>query len=329
MKKTYLAMALAMSVGVVSAQDAAESSTESSTSSVELMKSKNGQVIPAEAGEWSLGIEATANISSFFGQNAAGTFGAANIPSPVSTFSPNRPQVIVSVKKMLDESTAARVRFGLDLWRNADKAPVMASAIIPRNQYATFLDDWEIRRNTSLYLSAGIEKRRGKGRLFGIYGGELVGGLSRGSLTYQYGNAISNDYKTVSTHITNTTFPTTPTFGVAYTHNFSNNVISFNSSGFEYGARMKEQTGGTAYMIGLRGFVGVEYFIFPKISLGGEFGYMLNYQTTSVINQTYEFWNPDINGVGEYKRDVKGNYGSRWAAGFENLNGRINLNFYF
>ena len=45
-------------------------------------------------------------------------------------------------------------------------------------------------------------------------------------------------------------------------------------------------TKSSALGIGARGFVGVEYFVLPKISIGGEFGWGLGYQTSSATRST-------------------------------------------
>ncbi|MCS7004758.1 MAG: hypothetical protein NZM38_05470 [Cytophagales bacterium] len=329
MKKIYFTTAVvAMAVSIAPAQDTSESSSET----VELMKSKNGYVIPAEEGDWSIGISGTSNVRNFFmSSNTVGSFFQAPYPTPSNAnYAPASSGIVVSSKKMLDANTAIRLRLGADIWRDADKATTVASSL-NSPKYATFVDDWMIRQNTALYLAGGLEKRRGKGRLFGIYGGELVLGMSSLSIEFQYGNPITNDFKDVST-LSN---PLAITNASAFTSDFGlNNVIApaAHPSVFPHGARMIEQKGGRGLLVGARAFVGVEYFIFPKISLGGEFGYMLNYQTTFITTQTFEYWNPDINGVSTYKRDIEPigrNYGSRWSAGFENLSGNISMNFYF
>jgi hypothetical protein len=41
--------------------------------------------------------------------------------------------------------------------------------------------------------------------------------------------------------------------------------------------------------LGVRGFIGAEYFLFPKISIGGEFGLGVGYQRTGNGTVTVEF----------------------------------------
>ncbi len=53
-------------------------------------------------------------------------------------------------------------------------------------------------------------------------------------------------------------------------------------------ARVTERKNGTYFTFGLRAFIGVEYFILPKISLGGEFGWGLGLRTGGKTTTTYE-----------------------------------------
>lgn len=98
----------------------------------------------------------------------------------------------------------------------------------------TYVDDKTTMKATNIALSGGLEWRRGIGRLYGFYGAEA--GMSMGSATteFKYGNPISTD-------------------------NPVNQQLSA-KSGLNFG-------------LGLRAFAGVEYFVLPKISVGGEFGW--------------------------------------------------------
>ncbi len=46
--------------------------------------------------------------------------------------------------------------------------------------------------------------------------------------------------------------------------------------------------------LGLRGFIGAEYFIFPKIAIGGEFGWGLALRTVGKSTTKYETWNNNL-----------------------------------
>ncbi len=80
-------------------------------------------------------------------------------------------------------------------------------------------------------------------------GGELMLGYENMDLSYEYGNAITIDNQN----------PSTSNFG----RNTSASVLD--------GYRLLNQSVDGVLQLGLGGFVGVEYFIAPQISIGGEF----------------------------------------------------------
>src|SRR5690606_21841534 len=89
------------------------------------------------------------------------------------------------------------------------------------------------------------------------------------------------------------------------------------------GVRQTEIEGATTFLIGARGFIGVEYFFTPKISIGGEFGYTLGFQTEGKNVVTTEQWNPSTQSVHTIKTDAyPGGTGfTSVGAGLDNLNG--------
>lgn len=141
-------------------------------------------------------------------------------------------------------------------------------------------------------LKAGMEWRRGKTRLQGFYGAEA--GLALGSSTKKntFGNALS----------------------------------AANTS-----SRISEVKDGTQFGLGVRAFIGAEYFILPKISIGGEFGWGLALTTTGEGSTTSESWD------GTKVKSVTNTTGGSSSFGFqsENLNsvfgsaGAIKLTLHF
>ncbi len=83
--------------------------------------------------------------------------------------------------------------------------------------------------------------------------------------------------------------------------------------------------------IGVRGFVGVEYFFAPKISIGGEFGWGINFLSTAKGSSETEVW--DGTGVKTTETESAGDsqfhVDTDNLAGVDNLDGSINLLFYF
>jgi len=116
----------------------------------------------------------------------------------------------------------------------------------------TQVDNKRTISGSDIGLTAGKEWRKGKTRLQGFYGAEAEIDLSSNSTSYTYGNPLS---------ASNTTSRTT------------------------------ESKSGSTFGIGVRGFIGAEYFIFPKMAIGGEFGWAICLASTGEGQNTTESWN--------------------------------------
>lgn len=303
MKKIFsLFFTLTIISGVALAQTASDS----------VLRSKRGFIILPEANEWALGISANpffTYLGNIFNNTANNNAPTVNYTSNSvgSIFTNANNNVAIFGKKMIDAHTAYRARFNVSSGTTINKATIAQDQVTPNPSIPAFVDDWQKVSRTTVVLSAGMEKRRGKGRVQGIYGAELVIGFTSGKTTYQYGNPFSLNFNTPgSTNFTG-----------------SNNAQNA-------GSRVTENKSGASFLVGARGFVGVEYFIAPKISLGGEFGYMLGFQTTGKSYLTTESWNSTTNTAQKIKTDSYNNNGlSSIGIGLDNLNGSINLLFYF
>lgn len=182
-----------------------------------------------EAGDIAISIDAVP-ILDFFG-NLIGGNGLNTAPN-FDFVTPNQSFV---VKYFVEPNKA--YRFGLVLGHRAVTNYTEVPAL-PLASPVTYVNDKVTNRNTELGLSAGLEWRRGYGRLYGVYGGEAGLSVASRKNSYKYGNVLSDDNALV-------------------------NRLASRSFGVEYG-------------IGARAFAGVEYFILPKISLAGEFGWGLS-----------------------------------------------------
>lgn len=112
----------------------------------------------------------------------------------------------------------------------------------------TSIDDKITVTNSNIGLSLGKEWRKGKTRLQGFYGAEAGLYLSSTSTANEYGTALS----------------------------------ASNSP------RTTEFKGGMGLDIGVRGFIGAEYFIIPKIAIGGEVGWGVGLSSTGESETTRE-----------------------------------------
>ncbi len=152
-------------------------------------------------------------------------------------------------------------------------------------------------------ITIGYEKRKGSGRLQVSYGAELNFSLSNYDYKYAYGNAFSN----LDTDPTSTS-----DFINSYSYQTTNRPIEV------------EQNNGIG--IGIRAFTGIEYFIFPKISIGGEIGlgYMNNFYGKH--KNSIENWDYSSNSV-KISNDETKNSSSNINTDI--LNGQIFLMFHF
>lgn len=239
------------------------------------LTSKKGEPYLPEAGEWGLGIDATPFL------NYAGNFFGKTSSNSAPTFGFLGSAQTITGKYFSDAQTAyrgsLRIGFGSNTSREmvADRSQTLSTTNYP-NADPMVENEWK-HSQTNIGLSGGIEMRKGKTRLQGYYGGELGIFLGTNKDKFTYGNALS----------TSTNAPVNVASADEFTG--ANNIESgLPITGINGNARVTERNNGTTFSFGLRGFIGVEYFLFPKISLGGEFGWGLGLTTVGKTSTTYE-----------------------------------------
>ncbi|MFN5345818.1 MAG: hypothetical protein ACK5B3_01225, partial [Bacteroidota bacterium] len=82
-----------------------------------------------------------------------------------------------------------------------------------------------------------------------------------------------------------------------------------------------EAKAGSTFNLGIRGFIGVEYFFAPKMSLSGEFGWGLGLSSTGASETTVTFAGTTTT--------TTGGKSSSFGLDTDNAGAAINLNFYF
>lgn len=142
-------------------------------------------------------------------------------------------------------------RVGLRLGLGSNSTTTKVSTI-PSTTPTAYVDNVSTVSGSNIGLTAGMEWRKGKTRLQGYYGGEAGIALGSTMTTNKYGNIIS-----------------------------SSNPVS----------RTIENNSGGTFGIGARAFVGAEYFVLPKISIGGEFGWGITLATIGEGSLKTEYWN--------------------------------------
>jgi hypothetical protein len=213
MKKIILTAAAVFAFSFANAQD---------------LTSKKGEPYLPEAGDWAIGFNAD-NLFDYVGNAFSGktnnTIGSVGNNGWNGTF----------VGKKFTSATKAD-RYLVDFGVNT------GSTTTPTGPTT------EIKSSTSgfnLAVGLGKEWRKGKTRLQGFYGADLVLGLS------------SNGTKTEFTD------SATPA---------SNITTKF--------------TSGLGFNVGARGFLGAEYFIFPKIAIGAQYTYNVSINVAGASKTT-------------------------------------------
>ena len=196
---------------------------------------------------------------------------------------------------------AYRVKFAANMSSTTQNTFVTDQTVL--NPTAADVVEDKTTANLSHYaLSVGFEKRRGSGRLQGYYGADFFTEYKNGSSSSTYGNALDAGHT---------------------------------------GIRTVDTDNGAALSFGLRGFVGVEYFIAPKISLGGELGWGVAYQMGFDGSATTEEWDAHANDVksetvkngGADDQFLLGSTGATQGffetSGWLGLGGNVNIIFHF
>jgi hypothetical protein len=150
---------------------------------------------------------------------------------------------VVVGKYFVDASTAYRAKLGVNYVTN--NVGTLLGVSTGGTEYIQTAKN----KTTNIIIGGGIEKRRGHNRLQGFYGAELL--LQIGS-------------------------PTTTT-GLEYDADLKTAVDSMGAAP----VRSLGVTKSSAFGVNVRGFVGVEYFVLPKISIGAEFGWGLGFSSSS------------------------------------------------
>lgn len=264
MKKSILALAVVLGASSTFAQD---------------LTSKKGENFLPEAGDYAISINANPLL------NYVGNFFGGNGLNVAPTFGFNSTNSAILGKYFVEDGMAYR------LGVNIGFSSVTERALVGKVGSSTgeMVEDTKKSSTSGIYLTGGLEWRKGTTRLQGFYGAEVGVGFGGGMKeAYTYGNDFD--------------FTTNPT---------QNNGVDG-----ALDVRENKTKGGLTF--GLRGFIGAEYFIIPKLSLGGEFGWGLGIagtgEATTTVNQ--------LNTAGtalEDKTNVTASKGSSFRLGTDNM----------
>jgi hypothetical protein len=268
--------------------------------------SKKGEPFLPEAGDWAVGIDAVPFLDyfgNFFNQNGNS--------APTAEFTNSNFAITGKYFKSADLAYRASARFGI--LADNQKAFVPEFSTTPTN---TTVEDKYSRNFNNLYVSLGLEKRKGNTRIQGFYGAEAGIGFGTEKHTFEYGNGITPQ----------NTSPVRSEFVLE----FQNDPTEITNVD-ELGAYMTEYKKGTTFRLGARAFVGAEIFLFPKWSLGFEYGFGMGYSYTGNSTIIAEQWTVPVGGSTEQFVTTVTDQGGTSAFRIDNDNtgGSLFMFFYF
>lgn len=233
-----------------------------SSAFAQTLTSKKGEPYLPEAGDWAISFDVDP-IFNYVGN----AFNHSDNSAPAVGFV-NDEHTIIG-KKFTSATDAMRFLVRLGFTNRTDKNTIDATgapAVFPNVPGTT--EDKRKMGATTFGIGVGKEMRRGKTRLQGVYGADAMLWFSGSKTKYTYGNAMTG----VPSGTSQTSTPLTTDFTqLDSLGTFAESYVT---------SRTIESKQGTTIGIGVRGFIGAEYFIFPKISIGAEYGWGLGFQTT-------------------------------------------------
>jgi hypothetical protein len=291
--KKILTIALAVGFGVAA-----------SAQSNEQIQNKKGVDIMPVSGEYAIGLGTnvgtlTGYVGNLFNNNTNNNIGNTYLSNPLFA-----PSISIYGKYMMSDNQAMRVSFfnsGGDFTNSYEVYDDRA------NDPDSLVTDKIRTNNSTTYVSAGLEWRRGKTRLRGVYGAEVMLSWVNSHSHYTYGNDLAFD------NITPTDHAFMPVYNAQH-------------------GRTIEIRNGASFGVGARAFAGVEYFIAPKICIGTEFGFNLMFNKAGKSKRTYEkfdpFYDNGAGGIVTYK-DETSLGGWNIQSGIDNFNSQLYFHFYF
>ncbi|MCO6499558.1 MAG: hypothetical protein J5I47_04155 [Vicingus serpentipes] len=264
------------------------------------LTSKKGEAILPEAGDWAIGFDANPFLNyfgnMFSGYTGQNTLSGATWNSNSNAILNNNNTMALTGKYFKDETTAYRgkVRIGLGGDSQTNLQDTATGSTLP----GTGAIENKISNSNgfSFVVGAGLEKRKGSTRLQGYYGADFLFGLiGGGSTTYEYGATMDS--------------------------------LNVQFRGIVPGSRNTEEKNGNTMALGLNGFIGVEYFVAPKISIGAEYGYGFSMSSTGANETSTERWNAADQKLETFT--TTGSKTSDWSFDTGVSGANLNITFHF
>jgi hypothetical protein len=206
-----------------------------------VLKNKNGKVMLPEEGDWSISAEANEFIK--FAADLAHIGGSSAATPP--TFKGNNDNInTYSITGKRFTSATQAERFSVRVFGDNEMMSVYTA---PNSGSGDDVKDVMRSRDNMIAVGYGKEFRKGAStsRLQGFYGYEALVAIGSSGTSYKYGNDLEAGFRS----------------------------SDFNGGEISGDERTTSTTNGLDIALGARGFIGVEYFVVPKISIGGEYGW--------------------------------------------------------
>ena len=262
----------------------------------EPLTGKKGQIILPQKGDIGVGVNLVPFfywMGNSFNANANNTYASDD-----KFFSVFGNSVIIG-KYMLTDKAALRLAWGINFGNTTKSEYVQDDA---SNDPSVMVEDSYTLNWSRASLALGYEMRKGKRRLQGFWGVDLrISYNKENDHSYSYGNGYS----------LSNLVPTSYDWGT----NLNSNK------------RTLSHTGSNVWGVGLRGFVGFEYYIAAKVCIGAEFGWGLMYQHTLAATVSEEYYN-----TVSQELAIEQNYiaaTNAVSAGVDNFDGTVYLMFFF
>jgi hypothetical protein len=298
--------------------------TLTSTLFAQDLQSKKGENFLPEAKDWALGIDAVPFLN-YFGNFIGGD--GLNV-APNWNYMTNNNSIVG--KYFVDDKMAYRGSLRIGFGSNTERMTVADRAA--DNTFLNYPNPVPTKENTmksaynAIGLAGGLEWRKGSTRLQGYYGGELGFMISGGKDTYTYGNALTENASTFN--------PLAIDVNIDAADDFGSNIVTYESNA-AYPARVLESKS-SSFGLGLRGFIGVEYFIVPKLSIGGEFGWGLGLMSSNSSMRIEAKGIDNFSGLEvRANHDIKGNKTNSFGFDTDIMNtvfgnaGQLKITFHF
>lgn len=268
----------------------------------EQIQNKNGVDMMPESGEWGVGMNALPVIN-YIGNAFNGNTGNFNMNGNkfVNYWAANT----LFGKYMLSDNNAIRAQLRIGQYNNTYNNYVFNDRVANPD---SLLKDTYTTHSSYYNIGVGYEFRRGKNRLRGIYGGEVMYMFQRGmSSDYTYGNG----------------------FGIGNQGPTATEWTSWGGVSNEaaHGQRVVSQKGGNYNGLGLRGFIGVEYYVLPKICIGTEFGWAAMFGATGEMATKMEHYDAGLDATIWEQTVTAGSKG--FSLDTDNFGGSLYMMFYF